>query len=96
MCSSDLGLIKLVEKESFAGDPEDDPYKHLETFNMLCSMVRLESLTHDELKLKLFPFSLKGKAKESLRSKPTRHIKSWEGISESFLQDYFPKKLIYE
>ena len=90
-----VGLIKLIERETFAGDPKDNPYKHIETFNMLCSTVRLESLTGDELKLKLFPFSLKGKAEEWLRSKPKGHFKSWEGISESFLQHYFPKKMIY-
>ena len=81
-----VGIIKLVEREFFAGDPEDDPYKHIETFNLLCSIVRLKSLTDDELKLKSFTFSLKGKVEEWLSSKPMGHFKSWKGISESFLQ----------
>jgi hypothetical protein len=42
------------------------------------------------LKLKLFPFSLRGKAKEWLHSLPTTSIKSWDDLKEAFFKKYYP------
>ena len=62
---------------------------------MLCSTFKLEAWTDDEMKLKLFSFSLKGKAKDWLRSKPVGDFKSWKGIADAFLKYYHSQKKIY-
>jgi hypothetical protein len=41
------------------------------------------------LKLKLFPFSLRGKAKEWLHSLLTASIKSWDDLKEAFIKKYY-------
>ena len=58
--------------------------------------MRLPAWTDDELKLILFPFSLKGKAKEWLYSKPAGDFTSWQGISNAFHAYYYSQKEIYE
>ena len=48
---------------SFYGNTNEDPYKHLDEFLEICSTVKIQNFSNDALKLTLFPFSLKDKAK---------------------------------
>jgi hypothetical protein len=43
------------------------------------------------VKLKLFPFSLRGKAKDWILSLPNGSINSWENLRESFIKKYYPQ-----
>jgi len=40
--------------------------------------------------LKLFPFSLAGKAKDWLNSYPNQILRRWSEVEEKFLQKFFP------
>ena len=44
----------------------------------------------DILKLKLFPFSLRGKAKGWLHSLPIDSIKTGDDLKEAFIKKYYP------
>ena len=48
---------------SFYGNTNEDPYKHLDEFLYICSTMKIQNFSDDALKLTLFPFSLKDKAK---------------------------------
>ena len=48
---------------SFCGLANKDPYKYLDEFLEICSIVKIQNFSDDSLRLKLFPFSLKDKAK---------------------------------
>ena len=48
---------------SFYGNTNEDPYKYLDEFLEICSTVKIQNFTDDALRLTLFPFSLKDKAK---------------------------------
>lgn len=48
---------------SFYDKTNEDPYKHLDEFLYICSAVKIQNFSDDALKLILFPFSLKDKAK---------------------------------
>jgi hypothetical protein len=86
-------LIMSIENETFVGDPEGDPYKHIYNFTSLCSLVKLSMLIDDELKLKLFTFSLKGKAKEWFCSQP-EYFESWQGIYNAYQPIFLTKEII--
>ena len=55
-------LLNLVMKEQFSGDG-DDAALHLNNFVELCDMQKYKEIEGDIVKLKLFPFSLRGEAK---------------------------------
>jgi hypothetical protein len=59
-----LDLIALVQENSFAGTKEESPYIHLRGFEQVCSIVVIEGMNQQTLKLKLFPFPLVGGAKK--------------------------------
>ncbi|GAV82341.1 hypothetical protein CFOL_v3_25793 [Cephalotus follicularis] len=53
---------------SFYGLANAEPYKHLNEFIEICSTFKIQNLSEDALKLILFPFSLKDRAKQWLHS----------------------------
>ena len=56
-------LLNLVMKEQFSG-AGDDAALHLNNFVELCDMQKYKEVDGDIVKLKLFPFSLRGRDKE--------------------------------
>jgi hypothetical protein len=56
--------LKLVIKEQFSGVSTDDAAAHLNNFVELCEMQKNKDVDGDIIKLKLFPFSLRGRAKD--------------------------------
>ena len=48
---------------SFYKNTNEDPYKHLDEFLEIYSMVKIQNFTDDALRLTLFSFSLKDKVK---------------------------------
>ncbi|RDX67964.1 hypothetical protein CR513_53104, partial [Mucuna pruriens] len=44
----------------------EDPHKHLKEFHMVCSTMRPQGILEDRIKMKAFPFSLDGAAKDCL------------------------------
>lgn len=74
----------------FHGLTHDDPYKHLNEFLEICSTVRIQNFTNEALMLRLFPFSLKDKAKHWLNSLPANSITTWDQLQQRFLEKYFP------
>ncbi|GAV72228.1 hypothetical protein CFOL_v3_15716 [Cephalotus follicularis] len=53
---------------SFYGLANEEPYKHLDEFIETCSTFKIQNLSVDALKLILFPFSLKDRAKQWVHS----------------------------
>jgi hypothetical protein len=51
--------------------------------------MRLQNFSEDTLRMRLFPFSLKDKAKYWLNSLETNSIISWAQMQHKFLQKYF-------
>ncbi|CAN6454214.1 unnamed protein product [Victoria cruziana] len=75
---------------SFYGLASEDPYRHLDEFLDVCVMVRISHTEDDVLRLRLFPFSLKEKAKDWLKSlPPSVQIVTWEDLQREFLKKYF-------
>jgi hypothetical protein len=70
-------ILKLITREQFGGSAQVDASMHLHDFIEICDMQKFNNVENNVLKLKLFPFSLQGKAKEWLHSLPTASIKSW-------------------
>ena len=74
-------------KDQFFGIGEDAP-AHLNIFVELCDMQKYNQADGDIVKLRLFPFSLRGRAKEWLLSLPKNSIDSWTKCKDAFIGKY--------
>jgi hypothetical protein len=78
-------LLNIVIKEQFSGVNTDDVAAHLNNFVELCEMQKYRDVDGDIIKLKLFPFSLRGRAKDWLLSLPKNSIDSWVKCEGAFI-----------
>src|SRR3954462_9966357 len=83
-------LLNFVMREQFSGASSDDATAHLNNFVELCEMQKYKDVDGDIIKLKLFTFSLRGKAKEWLLSLPKHSIDSWTKCKDAFIGKYYP------
>ena len=83
-------LLNLVMREQFSGISSDDVAAHLNNFVELCEMQKYKDVDGDIIKLKLFPFSLRGRAKDWLLSLPKNSIDSWTKCKDAFIGRYYP------
>src|SRR3954466_12237519 len=88
-------LLNLVMKEQFSGAGEDVAL-HLNNFVKLCAMQKYKEVDGDIVKLKFFPFSLIGRAKEWLQSLPRNNIDSWDKCKDPFIGNYYPPAKIIQ
>ena len=63
---------------------------HLNNFVEICDMQKYNEVDGDIVKLKLFPFSLRRRAKEWLQSLPKNNIDSWDKCKDAFIGKYYP------
>jgi hypothetical protein len=83
-------LLNLVMKEQFSGASIDDVAAHLNNFVELCEMQKYKDVDGDIIKLKFFPFSLRGRAKDWLLSLPRNSTNSWVKCKDAFIGKYYP------
>ncbi|RDY12957.1 hypothetical protein CR513_02179, partial [Mucuna pruriens] len=81
------GLIHLLPK--FHGLAREDPHKHLKEFHVVCSTMRPQGISEDYIKMKAFPFSLDGAAKDWLYLQPVL-FNTWGDMKRTFLEKFFP------
>jgi hypothetical protein len=53
-------------------------------------MQKFKNVANDIVNLKLFPFSLRGEAKDWLLLLPNGSINSWDNLRETFIKKYYP------
>ncbi|XP_027082527.1 uncharacterized protein [Coffea arabica] len=82
------GLIALLP--SFHGLPGEEPYKHLQEFDVVCNNMKPSGITEEQIKMRAFPFSLKDSAKDWLYYLSPGSITTWDQLKKKFLDKYFP------
>ena len=88
-------LLNLVMKDQFSG-AGDDAALHLNNFVELCDMQKYQEIDGNIVKLKLFPFSLRGGAKIWFQSLPRNSIDSWDKCKDAFIGKYYPPAKIIQ
>ena len=81
------GIVQLLP--TFHGLEKENPYTHLRLFEEVCSTCFDEKTEIEYVYLKLFPFSVKDKAKNWLNSLRPNSITSWSDLQTEFLQKFF-------
>ncbi|KAJ9544886.1 hypothetical protein OSB04_024593 [Centaurea solstitialis] len=80
-------LIKMIGTISFDGEPSGNPYQHLEAFEDIFDLFNTKE---DEVKHRIFSFTLTNKAKDWFKRLTPGSIKVWDDLKSAFLSRYFP------
>ncbi|KAK8613604.1 hypothetical protein V6N13_101362 [Hibiscus sabdariffa] len=77
----------------FGGSPHEDARQHIRAFLEVCDSFRQQGVHEDVLKLKLFPYSLRDRARAWLSGVPAGSLESWADLCRSFLMRYNPPNM---
>ncbi|KAG9450567.1 hypothetical protein H6P81_010532 [Aristolochia fimbriata] len=80
----------LQNHYQFSGLANGDPNEHLERFLDLCATFMYNGVLDDAIRLRLFKFTLAGRAKTWLNTLPASSIVTWKDLQKKFLGKYFP------
>ncbi|XP_021716009.1 uncharacterized protein LOC110683913 [Chenopodium quinoa] len=94
-------FIQFISSDSFAGSPNDCPVTHIDIFMEKCDTMKLNGVTDDAIRLRLFPFSLRDREREWLRDEGRRFKRlqrqcPHHGIPEWILIQTFYNGLTHE
>ena len=75
-------IIQMIQQTvQFGGLSQEDPSVHIANFLEICDTFKHNGVTDDAIRLRLFPFSLRDKAKVWLNSLPPSLITTWEELA---------------
>ncbi|KAI5343489.1 hypothetical protein L3X38_011365 [Prunus dulcis] len=74
---------------SFYGLPNEDPLTHIKDIFNVVSSFPLTGVTEEQLRMRVFPYPLKDKAKYWLNSLKPGSLMTWGAIQKKFLEKYF-------
>ncbi|KAI3674838.1 hypothetical protein L2E82_51954 [Cichorium intybus] len=80
-------LLRILPE--FTGYKQDDPYNHLYEFLAIANANNPRNI----FRLRLFPFTLKDKAKYWFTSLPSNSITTWDQLKPKFLQEFYPARV---
>ena len=83
------GLVNMVQARPFCGKASEDANAHLQNFYEVSNTINPKGTTMDVIRLRLFLFSLFGKAKMWFYSNKEAFT-TWEACSNAFMPKYFP------
>ena len=87
-------VIQLLP--SFHGLDHENPYGHTKKFKDICATFKFQNFSEESIHLKLFPFSLQGKARVWLDSNTPESITSWENLLTKFYSKFFSMSTVNE
>src|SRR6185369_3614244 len=82
------GLVNMVQASPFCGKASEDANAHLQNFLEVSSIINPKGTMMDNIRLRLFPFSLLGKAKTWFYTFK-EDFYTWDTCSNTFLVKYF-------
>lgn len=74
----------------FGGLPSEDPHSHLRSFIEMTDHFKIPGVSQEALRLTLFLYTTKDRARAWLNSQPPDSIPTWKDLAEKFLKKYFP------
>jgi hypothetical protein len=77
----------MVQHSPFTS--KEDPNLHLQAFIQLCQTFNMDGVTQDQMRARLFPFSLLGKALQWFYSQPVETVQDWNALMRAFMKEYY-------
>ena len=84
-------MITLIERRQFSGAKHESPLNHLKEFEKYCNTIKVNGVSQEFIRLKLFPFSLIGRALEWLdKEVKPNSLTTWDEVTKEFLTRFYP------
>ena len=83
-------FIQFIASSQYRGTPTECARSHLVQFLEKCSTLKINRVSHEKIMMLLFPFSLAERSRAWLDSHPPRTFITWNGLSEAFINKYYP------
>ncbi|KAI3821277.1 hypothetical protein L1987_08841 [Smallanthus sonchifolius] len=83
-------MNNIIHSTQFHGLGDEDAPGHLSHFVRICDTFNIIGVSEDVTYLRLFPFSLSGRAATWLDTLPDDSITTWEDLEAKFLKKYYP------
>jgi hypothetical protein len=84
-------IIKLVATNPFRGLEDDNPYRHIKEFTMICNTVQQEGVLAAWFKWNLFSaLSLEDEARRWYTFTSVKSKGNWDELVKKFLLKFFP------
>jgi len=80
----------MVRQYQLGETPLNNPNLHLSIFLEVRDTLKLNGVSSDVIWLRLFPFSLRDKARAWLHSLPSECITTWDELTRAFIAKFFP------
>jgi hypothetical protein len=77
----------MVQHSPFTG--KEDPTLHLQAFIQLYQTFNMEGVTQNQMRARLFPFSLLAKALQWFYSQPAETVQNWDALMRAFMKEYY-------
>ena len=82
--------VSMVQRNLFHGLPHEDATQHLANFEEICSTIKVQTVSPENLKVMAFTFSLADKAKSWIRGQRPENMNTWPKVANAFLNKFFP------
>ena len=82
----DLHVMSMLP--IFHGKPSEDPYRHVDELSQVCEINQIYNVSADVMKMKLFPATLRDRAKDWFL-KLGKEFTTWIEMEEEFLRKYY-------
>jgi hypothetical protein len=82
-----ISTIHMVQHSPFTG--KEDSNLHLQAFIQLCQTFNMDRVTQGQMRARLFPFSLLGKALQWFDSQPAETVQNWNAFMRAFMKEYY-------
>ncbi|CAN6570912.1 unnamed protein product [Malus baccata var. baccata] len=74
---------------SFYGIPNEDPLAHVKEFYNVVSGLPLQGVSEANLRMRVFPYTLKDRAKSWLMTLAPGSLTTWDAVAKKFLEKFF-------
>ncbi|KAJ4723330.1 hypothetical protein OWV82_006714 [Melia azedarach] len=85
-----LVLINMIHQDQYGCLSHEDLNIHLAMFFEVCDTVKMNEVDQGLIRIRLFPFSLRDKARGWLQSLQLGSISIWEELAQKFYPKFFP------
>jgi hypothetical protein len=79
--------IRMVQHSPFTC--KEDPNFHLQAFIQLCQTFNMDGVTQEQMRARIFPFSLLGKALQWLYTQLAETVQNWEALIRALMKEYY-------